>query len=75
MIKNAIKFLKRIFLYKINKIMQKKTVAKFMFLQGCHHLNRIQNFVTLWKMIKSPSNFAVYSFSIIKNVLGNKKEA
>ena len=53
--------------------MQKKTVAKFMFLQGC--LNRIQNFVTLWKMIKTPSNFAVHSFSIIKNVLDNKKKA
>ena len=61
MVKNVIKPCQRLFLYNINKNMQKKSRGKIFFrFAGIISLisnPKLCNFITLWKMIKAPKTF------------------
>ena len=64
-VKTTIKLCKRFFFHKINKKMQSKPGIKY-FIHSLvwRHSRRIQNFITLQGLIKTPQKFIQGSFSI-----------
>ena len=67
MVKINIKLLWRYFLHKINKSMRKNSSEMFYTFAGVMpplSISNLSNFITSWKLVKLPQNFAQGSFSI-----------
>ena len=66
-IKNTIKPCRRLLLHKINRNMQRKSRLKC-FVHSRYDVitlnSKLYNFITLWKLMKTPQNFLQGSFSV-----------